>query len=57
VLCGLFVEVVVNYQVHQSVCHLLQGYLVDMPLNFLSGENLMPTATSVQGIMPTVLWT
>jgi len=35
----------------------VQGYLVDMPLNFLSGENLMPTATSVQGIMPTVLWT
>lgn len=35
----------------------IQGHLVDLPLQFLSSEYLMPTATSVQGIMPTALWT
>lgn len=35
----------------------IQGHLVDLPLEFLSSENLMPNATSVQGMMPTALWT
>ncbi|KAM3968327.1 phospholipase D [Aphomia sociella] len=35
----------------------IQGYLVDMPLNFLCNENLTPRNTSVEGILPTALWT
>lgn len=35
----------------------IQGHLVDLPLEFLSSENLMPNVTSVQGMMPTALWT
>ncbi|OAD62011.1 Phospholipase D1 [Eufriesea mexicana] len=33
------------------------GHLVNMPLNFLSNEDLKPTAGTVEGIMPTALWT
>jgi hypothetical protein len=36
---------------------LLQGYLVNLPLQFLSSEVLTPNSTSVEGIMPTALWT
>ncbi|XP_069675319.1 phospholipase D1 isoform X1 [Periplaneta americana] len=35
----------------------IRGHLVDLPLQFLSKEVLTPNTTSVQGIMPTVLWT
>lgn len=35
----------------------IQGHLVLLPLNFLCKENLMPTAGSVEGMMPTSLWT
>ncbi|XP_066154308.1 phospholipase D2 [Euwallacea fornicatus] len=35
----------------------IQGHLVLLPLNFLSKENLTPAAASVEGIMPTSLWT
>ncbi|KAL1509537.1 hypothetical protein ABEB36_004252 [Hypothenemus hampei] len=35
----------------------IQGHLVFLPLNFLSKENLTPAAASVEGIMPTALWT
>lgn len=56
------------YQEEMKLCHSdprmaeqkledVQGHLVDLPLLFLSSEYLLPTATSVQGIMPTALWT
>ncbi|KAF7268635.1 hypothetical protein GWI33_018263 [Rhynchophorus ferrugineus] len=35
----------------------IQGHLVFLPLNFLSKENLTPAAASVEGMMPTSLWT
>ncbi|XP_030747183.1 phospholipase D2 [Sitophilus oryzae] len=35
----------------------IRGHLVFLPLNFLSKENLTPAAASVEGIMPTSLWT
>jgi phospholipase D1/2 len=34
----------------------IQGFLVDLPLKFLEGENLIPSGTSKEGIMPTSLW-
>ncbi|XP_061706490.1 phospholipase D2 [Cydia pomonella] len=36
---------------------LIQGNLVDMPLNFLCNEVLTPRTTSMEGMMPTALWT
>ncbi|XP_050341987.1 phospholipase D2 isoform X2 [Nymphalis io] len=36
---------------------LIQGYLVDMPLQFLCNETLTPRNTSMEGILPTSLWT
>ncbi|XP_026745691.1 phospholipase D2 isoform X1 [Trichoplusia ni] len=36
---------------------LIQGYLVDMPLDFLCNETLTPRNTSMEGMMPTALWT
>lgn len=35
----------------------IRGHLVDMPLNFLCNETLKPTAGTVEGMMPTSLWT
>ncbi|KAH1027619.1 hypothetical protein HUJ05_001096 [Dendroctonus ponderosae] len=35
----------------------IQGHLVLLPLNFLSKENLTPAAASVEGMLPTSLWT
>ncbi|XP_050299678.1 phospholipase D2 [Anthonomus grandis grandis] len=35
----------------------IQGHLVFLPLNFLSKEELTPAAASVEGMMPTSLWT
>nr|XP_013190121.1 unnamed protein product [Amyelois transitella] len=35
----------------------IQGYLVDMPLDFLCNEVLTPRNTSMEGMMPTALWT
>lgn len=35
----------------------IQGHLVLLPLNFLCKEYLLPTASSVEGMMPTSLWT
>jgi phospholipase D1/2 len=34
----------------------IQGFLVDLPLKFLESENLIPSGTSREGIMPTSLW-
>ncbi|KAI5641875.1 phospholipase D2 [Phthorimaea operculella] len=36
---------------------LIHGYLVDMPLDFLCNEVLTPRNTSMEGMMPTALWT
>ncbi|XP_041973451.1 phospholipase D2 isoform X2 [Aricia agestis] len=35
----------------------IRGYLVDMPLDFLCNEVLTPRNTSMEGMMPTALWT
>lgn len=35
----------------------IQGYLVLLPLHFLEQETLTPASSSVEGIMPTSLWT
>ncbi|XP_071452786.1 phospholipase D1 [Hetaerina americana] len=35
----------------------VKGHLVFLPLAFLEGENLAPTASSMTGLMPTNLWT
>ncbi|CAK1551566.1 unnamed protein product [Leptosia nina] len=36
---------------------LIQGFVVDLPLNFLCNETLTPRNTSMEGMMPTSLWT
>ncbi|CAH2091665.1 unnamed protein product [Euphydryas editha] len=36
---------------------LIQGFLVDLPLQFLCNETLTPRNTSMEGMMPTALWT
>ncbi|XP_052738027.1 phospholipase D2 isoform X2 [Bicyclus anynana] len=36
---------------------LIQGFVVDMPLDFLCNETLTPRNTSMEGMMPTSLWT
>ncbi|XP_045492782.1 phospholipase D2 isoform X2 [Colias croceus] len=36
---------------------LIQGLVVDLPLNFLCNETLTPRNTSMEGMMPTSLWT
>jgi phospholipase D1/2 len=35
----------------------VRGYLVNLPLEFLSEENLLPGANTREGLMPTQLWT
>lgn len=40
-----------------SIRRCLQGHLVLLPLNFLCKESLTPAASSVEGMMPTSLWT
>lgn len=35
----------------------IEGHIVMLPLEFLSKENLAPTAGTVEGMMPTSLWT
>ncbi|XP_031782606.1 phospholipase D2 isoform X2 [Nasonia vitripennis] len=35
----------------------IKGHLVDLPLNFLCNESLKPAAGTVEGMMPTSLWT
>nr|XP_003701686.1 PREDICTED: phospholipase D2-like [Megachile rotundata]XP_012136910.1 PREDICTED: phospholipase D2-like [Megachile rotundata] len=35
----------------------IKGHLVDLPLKFLCNEDLKPAHGTVEGIMPTVLWT
>ncbi|KAJ8972643.1 hypothetical protein NQ314_000076, partial [Rhamnusium bicolor] len=41
----------------QKMLDSIQGHLVLLPLNFLSKESLTPAASSVEGMMPTSLWT
>lgn len=35
----------------------IEGHLVLLPLHFLSSESLTPSSSSVEGMMPTSLWT
>lgn len=35
----------------------VQGHIVNLPLNFLQSEVLTPNAATVEGMMPTALWT
>ncbi|KAJ8679652.1 hypothetical protein QAD02_015439 [Eretmocerus hayati] len=41
----------------QKMSKNIKGYLVDLPLNFLCNETLKPAAATVEGMMPTSLWT
>ncbi|XP_076175598.1 phospholipase D isoform X3 [Ptiloglossa arizonensis] len=41
----------------QEMVDQIKGHLVNMPLNFLCNEDLKPAASTVEGIMPTALWT
>lgn len=41
----------------QEMVEKIKGHLVNMPLNFLCNEDLKPAAGTVEGIMPTALWT
>ncbi|XP_078037122.1 phospholipase D isoform X2 [Augochlora pura] len=44
-------------QLAQEMVGRIKGHLVNMPLNFLCNEDLKPAASTVEGIMPTALWT
>ncbi|XP_076379178.1 phospholipase D isoform X2 [Megalopta genalis] len=44
-------------QLAQEMVGKIKGHLVNMPLNFLCNEDLKPAAGTVEGIMPTALWT
>ncbi|XP_023246743.1 phospholipase D2-like [Copidosoma floridanum] len=46
-----------NPSLAQKMIKNVQGHLVDFPLNFLCNESLKPAANTVEGIMPTSLWT
>nr|CAH7741165.1 unnamed protein product [Callosobruchus chinensis] len=46
-----------EYSRAQKMLESIQGHLVLLPLNFLCKENLTPAASSVEGMMPTSLWT
>ncbi|XP_003701644.3 phospholipase D1-like [Megachile rotundata] len=41
----------------QEMVENIKGHLVDLPLKFLCNEDLKPAASTVEGIMPTALWT
>ncbi|KAL6416719.1 hypothetical protein ACFW04_013200 [Cataglyphis niger] len=41
----------------QEIAENIKGHLVDFPLHFLCSEDLKPAAGTVEGIMPTALWT
>nr|XP_012222142.1 PREDICTED: phospholipase D1 [Linepithema humile]XP_012222151.1 PREDICTED: phospholipase D1 [Linepithema humile] len=41
----------------QEMVEDIKGHLVDLPLNFLCNEDLKPATGTVEGIMPTALWT
>ncbi|XP_034170847.1 phospholipase D [Osmia lignaria lignaria] len=46
-----------NALLAQEMVENIKGHLVNMPLNFLCNEDLKPAAGTVEGIMPTALWT
>ncbi|KAJ8953089.1 hypothetical protein NQ318_013431 [Aromia moschata] len=46
-----------EYSRAQKMLDSIQGHLVLLPLNFLCKETLTPAASSVEGMMPTSLWT
>ncbi|CAL1683896.1 unnamed protein product [Lasius platythorax] len=41
----------------QEMAENIKGHLVDLPLHFLCNEDLKPAAGTVEGMMPTALWT
>ncbi|XP_011261406.2 phospholipase D2 isoform X1 [Camponotus floridanus] len=41
----------------QEIVENIKGHLVDFPLHFLCNEDLKPAAVTVEGMMPTALWT
>ncbi|XP_054000533.1 phospholipase D2 [Hylaeus anthracinus] len=41
----------------QEMVDEIKGHLVNLPQNFLCNEDLKPAASTVEGIMPTALWT
>ncbi|KAM0728885.1 Phospholipase D1 [Formica fusca] len=41
----------------QEITENIKGHLVDLPLHFLCNEDLKPAAGTVEGMMPTALWT
>ncbi|XP_076235728.1 phospholipase D [Calliopsis andreniformis] len=41
----------------QEMVEKIKGHLVNMPQKFLCNEDLKPAASTVEGIMPTALWT
>lgn len=41
----------------QELAEGIKGHLVDLPLQFLCNEELKPAAGTVEGMMPTALWT
>ncbi|XP_072761539.1 phospholipase D1 isoform X2 [Anoplolepis gracilipes] len=41
----------------QEIAENIKGHLVDLPLHFLRNEDLKPAASTVEGMMPTALWT
>ncbi|XP_043803010.1 phospholipase D2 isoform X1 [Apis laboriosa] len=41
----------------QEMVDQIKGHIVNMPLKFLCNEDLKPAAGTVEGIMPTALWT
>lgn len=48
---------IINFWQRVSSENFFQGHLVLLPLNFLSRETLTPNTASVEGMMPTSLWT
>ncbi|XP_071557786.1 phospholipase D1 isoform X2 [Temnothorax nylanderi] len=41
----------------QEMIENIKGHLVNLPLNFLCNEDLKPAVATVEGMMPTALWT
>lgn len=46
-----------NTLLAQEMVEQIKGHLVNMPLHFLCNEDLKPAAGTVEGMMPTALWT
>lgn len=58
------IQVIIRYIIIQYIEQLnadfpllLQGHLVNLPLDFLNKEVLTPPGTSKEGLIPTSVWT